>query len=121
MNIWTAIIVVAIVIETIAELCKQWFPVLSQQEWAIRLTTILLGVLVAFTYSADLFAALGMTASIPHVGIILTGVLTAGGSNIVFDIINRIRGKSDELAASLRLTGDTAEVVHDSEDSGYVG
>lgn len=117
MKIWTAIIVIAIVIETIAELLKQWFPALTRHEWAIRLSTIALGVLVALTYNADLFAALGMTASIPFVGIILTGVLTAGGSNIVFDIIKRIKGKTDELAASLEIPEDETH-VDEHEDNG---
>lgn len=93
---FSAVIFIAIVIETITELFKNWFPKLKEKEWVLRIATIVLGIIVCVAYGADLLADVGISGNIPYLGCILTGILVAGGSNIIYDIINKIR-KSKNL------------------------
>ena len=93
---FSKVIFIAIVIETITELFKTWFPRLKEKEWVLRVATIVLGIIVCVAYGVDLLADIGISGNIPYLGCILTGILVAGGSNIIYDIINKIR-KSKNL------------------------
>ena len=46
----------------------------------------------AFTFDADLFASVGLTARIAFVGNIVTGMACGAGSNVVYDILKAISG-----------------------------
>ena len=115
-NNWYVIIFIAIIIQTIMELLKQWFQILSEKEWIIRLITIVLGVIVALAYDADIFKILEMPAKIPYIGIVLTGILAAGGSNIIFDIIKRIKGAKDEIEYPDYINNDVVDHEIKDED-----
>jgi len=53
----------------------------------------LVGVLLAFNFSLDLFTEfLRLESAIPYVGVILTGILLGRGSNWVHDFLERITG-----------------------------
>lgn len=92
MESFFAIILMAIVVEGIVTYVKEWF-VNKSVAWQ-QIVAVVLGVLVSVGYSADLFALFGMTASIPYLGCVLTGVVIARGSNYIFDLIKQIQGYS---------------------------
>lgn len=51
---------------------------------------LLVAVLVTVFTGVDIFPALGITAMIPYVGSVLTGILISRGSNVVFDLLKKI-------------------------------
>lgn len=106
------IIAIAIIIETLTENVKNYFPKLAETKWAVMLFTALLGIVVALTYDADIFAAVGLVAKIPYMGTVLTGVLVAGGSNVIFDIVKRIQASKTETA---NIITDIEEVTDTDE------
>lgn len=59
---------------------------LQAHKWALMYVAAALGVLVAFTYSLDLFALAGQAVS--AVGQALTGVAIGGGANLIHDWID---------------------------------
>lgn len=56
--------------------------------WQMALS-IGIGVFCAVVYQIDLFEMLGLEASLPYVGSVLTGVLISRGSNYLFDLIKQ--------------------------------
>lgn len=57
--------------------------------WQMALS-IGIGVFCAVVYQIDLFETLGLEASLPYVGSVLTGVLISRGSNYLFDLIKQL-------------------------------
>ena len=96
MNNFLLVIAVAIVVETIMEYVKKAFPALKEKTGLIFILTAILGIGAAIAFDADIFASFGFASTIPYVGHVLTGILCGGGSNIVYDVIHRIQGGSDE-------------------------
>lgn len=73
----------------VVDKCLQWQVVLS----------IALGILVALAYNCDLFVMFGLSASVPVVGNVLTGVVLSRGANYVSDLIKtlgNLRGNGSE-------------------------
>lgn len=90
MNVFFGIVFAAIIVEGIITYVKTFF-VDKHFQWQL-LVGLVLGVLVAVVYSLDLFDLVGMTAVIPYVGSVLTGILISRGSNYVYDLIDLIAG-----------------------------
>lgn len=90
MEMFFAIILMAVVVEGIVTYLKEWF-VNKTAVWQ-QIIAVILGVLVAVCYEADLFTLFGMTGNIPYLGCVLTGMLIARGSNYIFDLIKQIQG-----------------------------
>jgi len=84
------IIVLAIVIEGITEYFKQAIPGLKDRTWLILVMTIVLGIVSAIAFNADIFYVLGFESRIPLIGCVLTGVLCARGSNYIYDLIGKL-------------------------------
>lgn len=64
------------------------------------------GLVVAFGFHLDLFAAVGITTDVPFISTILTGIIVARGSNYVWDLI----GKFTETEKSvIKLTEEQKE------------
>lgn len=72
--------------KTIAEM----FKAEDKSKGIYQLITILIGLLIAFSFNVNLFALLGMTAN-PIVAKTITGILMSRGSNWCFDFFKRIR------------------------------
>lgn len=72
--------------KTIAEM----FKAEDKSKGIYQLITILIGLLIAFSFNVNLFVLLGMTAN-PIVAKIITGILMSRGSNWCFDFFKRIR------------------------------
>lgn len=90
MEMFFAIILMAVVVEGVVTYVKEWF-VNKTVAWQ-QIFAVVLGVLVAVGYDADLFALFGLASNIPFLGCVLTGVLIARGSNYIFDLIKQIQG-----------------------------
>ena len=88
------IILMAIVIEGVVTYVKEWF-VDKKVAWQ-QVLSVVLGILVAIGYGADLFTLFGLASSIPYLGTTLTGVLIARGSNYIFDLIKNIQNYTTE-------------------------
>ena len=80
----------AIVIEGVITYIKEIF-VNKNLMWQ-QLLGIVLGIVVAIGYNADLFALFGLTSTIPLLGCVLTGVLLSRGSNYIFDLVKQLQG-----------------------------
>ena len=72
--------------KTIAEM----FKAEDKSKGIYQLITILISLLIAFSFNVNLFALLGMAAN-PIVAKIITGILMSRGSNWCFDFFKRIR------------------------------
>lgn len=85
MDKFFGLIVMAVFVEAVityfSELVKNW-------SWTL-FASVLLGVVVAVMYSLDIPATLGVVASYPLVGQVLTGIVLARGSNYIYDLIGR--------------------------------
>lgn len=84
------LILMAIVIEGVITYIKEIF-VNKTVAWQ-QVVGIVLGVVVAIGYNADLFALFGLTSTIPLLGCVLTGVLLSRGSNYIFDLVKQLQG-----------------------------
>lgn len=80
----------AIVIEGVITYIKEIF-VNKNVIWQ-QVLGIVLGIVVAIGYNADLFALFGLTSTIPLLGCVLTGVLLSRGSNYIFDLVKQLQG-----------------------------
>ena len=87
-------ILMAIVVEGIVTYVKSWF-VDRKIAWQ-QIVAVVLGIVVAIGYNADLFALFGQASTIPYLGSSLTGVLIARGSNYIFDLIKQLQGYKSE-------------------------
>lgn len=91
MNI-AVIIAVAILIEGLVEYGKNIADMFygGDKKTAItQIVTIVVGIALAFAFSADMFIPLGLTVN-HYVGMVLTGVVMSRGSNYVSDLIGKI-------------------------------
>ena len=111
-----AVIVIAIVVEGITEYIKMMIPEIKDNTKVLLALTLFLGIGSALAFNADVFAALGITARVPFVGCVLTGVLCARGSNYVYDIIGKF---TDAESVVKSLERPDEEIVEDHK--GEVG
>lgn len=91
MNI-AVIIAVAILIEGLVEYGKNIADMFygGDKKTAItQMVTIVVGITLAFAFSADAFIPLGLTVN-HYIGMVLTGIIMSRGSNYVSDFIGRI-------------------------------
>ena len=112
------IITLAIVIEGITEYFKQAIPGLKERTWLILVMTIVLGIVSAVAFNADIFYVLGFESKLPLVGCILTGILCARGSNYIYDLIGKLTEvKTDKGTDSdIEFKNAIGFVTQESED-----
>lgn len=90
-----AIVFMAIVVEGLVEYVKLGI----QKSICVEIiSTMILGMGVAFLYNLDIFAALGIVARFDYVGNILTGLVISRGSNYVFDLIGKFSEIENDLS-----------------------
>lgn len=81
-----ALFAMAILIEGIVTYVRE----LSTNFKAVLLAPIVLSVVVAIAYGLDIPAVLGISAQVPYIGSVLTGIIIARGSNYLFDVVGRL-------------------------------
>ena len=91
MNI-SIVIAVAILIEGLVEYGKTIMEMYNTGEKKTAITqliTIVVGILLAFAFNADMFVPVGIEVN-HYIGMVLTGIVMSRGSNYVSDLIKRI-------------------------------
>ncbi len=91
MNI-TIIVAVAVLIEGLVEYGKtiaNMFYEGDKKTGVTQIVTIIIGIGLAFAFSANMFVPLGLVVN-EYVGMVLTGIVMSRGSNYVSDLIGRI-------------------------------
>ena len=85
---WFCVIAFAIIVEGIVEYIKLASVRFAESAFVIPVT-IVLGIAVCILYGCDILAVMGLNASVPYVGNVLTGVIVARGSNYAYDLIGK--------------------------------
>lgn len=83
------IIAIAFLIQTIVENLK---PIWNKGKFSLsRILSLLISVLVALITMTNIFSIIGIDVKIKFVGEILTGIIISGGSNVLFDLFNKLK------------------------------
>lgn len=90
MNALFSVLALAMLVEVITEYIKKMIPFVANHTWCVFAITIVLGILGAFTGNVDIFSELGFYVQIKYIGIIMTGILCAGGSNVIYDLFDKL-------------------------------
>jgi len=93
----TLLLVLAFAIKVVVDLAKQWMQPLQMPENFHRYTSLAislgLGVLLAYETDAGVLQALGVQVKDFWVDTILTGLVLAGGSDLIYELISLVRNK----------------------------
>lgn len=86
---WTGAIFLAVVLERLMQfLVKPKFP--ENFAWFIPYIAVIAGLFVAFAFNIDVIeptmAELGLEPAVSWAGMLLTGLIIGGGSNLVHDL-----------------------------------
>ena len=68
-------------------------------DWKV-IASALIGIGVALVFGVDLFEMVGVTAAVPYVGMVLTGVIISRGSNYIHDLLKRLvaeKARAEEI------------------------
>ena len=98
-EVFLILLIVAALIEAVFEALK---PVLAPAiSWlevravpADRLAALVISIIICLGIGSqvDLFALLGLTIGIPYLGVLLTAIILARGSNFVHDLLGTLNG-----------------------------
>lgn len=83
-----SLIVFAILIEAVITNIR--WAIENEFTW-VKVSSLVLGILLAVVYQIDLVSQLGFTAVVPYVGSVLTGVILSRGSNVVYEVITNLK------------------------------
>lgn len=90
----TALVFFAILIEGMVEYIKLGI----QKNMCIEIIGAMVGgLVVAFGFHLDLFAAVGITTDVPFISTILTGIIISRGSNYAWDLIGKFTETEAEV------------------------
>ena len=78
----TTILFFAVFIKAIIDYISKWY-VDGQLEWK-QIASCISGILLAFAFNLNAFETLGIQGN-HYVGVVLTGIVISGGSNLVHD------------------------------------
>ena len=88
------ILVLAITVEAIIQYSKTIIEMLEKKQYktfATQLAAILLSVFICFTAGVDLYTLVGVSFTLPWLGMLLTGIVVSRGSNYTSDFIKRLQ------------------------------
>lgn len=94
------LLVMAIVVESIVDIITDVF-VNKSVAWQ-KVLGIVIGVLVAIGFNIDLFAVVGLTATIPYLGLVMTGLLMSRGANYINDILKKITSYKTDTTETIK-------------------
>ncbi len=84
------ILILAITVEAMIEYAKLLF-VDKAIVWK-QVAALILGIGLSVLAGTDLYAVVGVTFSVPYVGVVLTGIIFSRGSNYVADFVKKLQG-----------------------------
>ncbi|MGI5850087.1 MAG: hypothetical protein ACOX8Q_08520 [Christensenellales bacterium] len=96
MDVFLGVIILALLIEKLAETVKAIISPSTLPGWAWFLITAAMGMLLCVIFRIDMFGALGFTggtAAATITGQLFTGIAAGSGSNFVHDLIDRLKAK----------------------------
>ena len=114
MNMILLAIVMAITVEGLIEYAKTVGKAVSDGQWklfATQVASIVIGVLLCLAVGADVYAASGVTFSLPWIGTALTGVFASRGSNYISDLAKRLQTVLAGSTVTQTASGITATVT----------
>lgn len=82
---FAALFIIAITIEGLISLAKE-IVVDKKVDWR-KIVAIVIAVFLAIAANKDLYAMVGVTFTIPYVGLVLTGIAISRGSNYLADLL----------------------------------
>ena len=88
------ILVLAITVEALIQYSKTIIEMLEKKQYktfATQLTAILLSVFICFAAGVDLYTLVGVSFTVPWLGMLLTGIVVSRGSNYTSDFIKRLQ------------------------------
>ena len=88
------ILVLAITVEALIQYSKTIIEMLEKKQYktfATQLTAILLSVFICFAAGVDLYTLVGVSFTVPWLGMLLTGIVVSRGSNYTSDFIARLQ------------------------------
>ena len=84
------VIILATLCEAVVEWLKDLVPKIEGT--GAKVAALVVGLILAFGASQNIFALIGIEFLYPAVGFILSGILISRGSNYLHDVIARIGG-----------------------------
>lgn len=90
MNALSQLVIIAVLVEAIWENIKRVYSD-SKVDTSV-VGSLGVSILVCVSTGADLFPLVNMPLSVPFLGSILTGIITARGANFVSDLFTRLNG-----------------------------
>ena len=85
------LIIVAILVEAIWENIK---IIYDKDKFNIsRIGSLVLGIIFCVVFKIDTFPIIGLTAAIPFVGSVFTGIIVSRGANVVNDLVGKLKGE----------------------------
>ena len=88
------ILALAVTVEAMVEYVKSVVKMVTERNvktLITQLSALAVSILLCFAAGADLYAALGLSFSIPGIGIVLTGLFASRGANYVSDLVRKLR------------------------------
>lgn len=88
------VLALAVTVEAMVEYVKSVVKVVTKRDaktLITQLSALAVSILLCFAAGADLYAALGLSFSIPGIGIVLTGIFASRGANYVSDLVRKLR------------------------------
>lgn len=90
----TALVFFAILVEGMVEYVKLGI----QKNICIEIiSSMVLGLVVAFGFHLDFFAAVGITTDVPYISTVFTGIIVSRGANYVFDLIGKFTEAGEKV------------------------
>lgn len=94
MNAFSQLVIIAVLVEAIWENVKRVYSE-SKIDTSV-MGSLAVSILVCVCTRADLFPLVNMPLTVPFLGSILTGVITARGANFVNDLFTRLNAPKKE-------------------------
>ena len=109
----TALVFFAILIEGMVEYVKLG---IQKNMCAEIIGAVVAGLIVAFGFHLDLFAAVGITTDVPFISTVLTGIIVARGSNYVWDLIGRFTEVEKSVVKLTEEQQENMDIVRPDEE-----
>lgn len=97
MDVFAAVVMLAVLIESLAEVVKAAIAPATLPKWVWLLITSIFGAVFCILFAVDFFAALGFAggAAATILGQIITGVAVGAGSGFVHTLLGRLTAAKD--------------------------
>jgi len=88
------VIAIAVVLEAV--ITNVAWALEGKIDWK-RIASLAGGIVLAILFQVDVLASLGLTAIVPFVGQVLTGILISRGANVFYDVVKAIKAISSPV------------------------